>query len=557
MRHQKVSVLVHTLLCAGALWLTGCAGGAPQAVAPTAALAPESKVSSDVASSTAVPEPAVATAPAANEPLIARSAVDASAFLDLDPSSACTSEPWVLINVYETLTRFAPLGSKDSLEPGLATSWTVSDDGMTWTFKLREGVKFHDGADFDASAVKHAIERTKQIGQCAAYLFEPVSEIQTPDLHTVVFKLAYPAPLDAILASPFSAWIMSPSAADKDSAWFAAGNEVGTGPYRFVRYEPGQRLVVQRFDDYWGGWQSGQFDTVVFEMLDDNVAAEQMLRAGELDFANQFVLTPDQMAALDGYNGLRLDAVPSVASFMIFLNHRRSPTDDVRVRQALAYSFPYSSVLANTMLGKGTLAHGAVPVNVWGHDPEPSRYVEDLEKAASLLAQAGQSDGLELTLSYGPTEQTLAELWQANLAKIGVTLKLEPADFPVRWDAAKSAPEKSPEAFLFFWSPDVVDPYSYLFNMYHSEEQPLWNLGYYSDPAFDALVDQARRQTAVDQAAASAKYVDAQRMLADDAAAIYAVEPPELNIIAGDIQGFETNLAYSHLAYWYDLRREK
>ncbi len=90
-----------------------------------------------------------------------------------------------------------------------------------------------------------------------------------------------------------------------------------------------------------------------------------------------------------------------------------------------------------------------------------------------------------------------------------------------------------------------------------SEEQPLWNLGFYSDPAFDALIDQARRQSAVDQAAASAQYIDAQRMLADDAAAIYAVEVPELNIIAGDIQGFETNLAYSHLAYWYDLRREK
>ncbi len=160
--------------------------------------------------------------------------------------------------------------------------------------------------------------------------------------YTVVFKLAYPAPLDAILASPYSAWIMSPGAADKDAAWFAAGNEAGTGPYRFVRYEPGQRLVVQRFDDYWGGWQPGQFDTVVFEMLDDNVAAEQMLRAGELDFANQIILTPDQMAGLDGTDGLRLDAAPSVGSWMVFLNHRRSPTDDVRVRQALAYSFPYS-----------------------------------------------------------------------------------------------------------------------------------------------------------------------------------------------------------------------
>jgi peptide/nickel transport system substrate-binding protein len=209
------------------------------------------------------------------------------------------------------------------------------------------------------------------------------------------------------------------------------------------------------------------------------------------------------------------------------------------------------------MLGKGTLAHGAVPTSLWGHDPEPSRYVEDLDKAASLLEQAGHTNGLELTFSYDPTEQTMAELWQANLAKIGVTLKLDPADFPIRWDAAKSAPENAPQAFILVWSPDVVDPYSYLFNMFHSEEQPLWNLGFYNDPAFDTLVDQARRQSALDQTAASALYVNAQGMLADDAAAIYALDLPEFNVIANDIQGFVTNPAYSHLVIWYDVRREK
>jgi len=307
--------------------------------------------------------PAVEVTPAAGAN-VAYAAVEPAAFADFDPSSACTSELWVLVNVYETLTRYTPLGSKDALQPGLATSWTVTDEGMTWTFKLREGAKFHDGADFDASAVKRSIERTQDLGQCAAFLLEPISEIQTPDPYTVVFNRAYPAPLDSILASPYGAWIMSPDAADKNAAWFAAGNEAGTGPYRFARYEPGQRLVVQRFDDYWRGWQSDQFDAVVFEMVDDPVAAEQMLRAGELDFANQVILTPDQMASLDGQNGLRLDAAPSFGNWVIFLNHRRPPTDDLRVRQALAYSFPYESVIAHTMLGQGTLAHGAVPTSL-------------------------------------------------------------------------------------------------------------------------------------------------------------------------------------------------
>jgi len=110
---------------------------------------------------------------------------------------------------------------------------------------------------------------------------------------------------------------------------------------------------------------------------------------------------------------------------------------------------------------------------------------------------------------------------------------------------------------MMAWVPDVIDPYSYLFNMFHSEQEPLWNLGFYSDPAFDALIDQARRQTAIDQPAAAAQYLAAQRRLADDAAAVYVMDVPQLDIIAGDIQGFVANPAYAQLAIWYNLRRDR
>ena len=485
---------------------------------------------------------------------IAHVAAEATTFADFDPSSACTSELWPLINVYETLTKYALPGSAAPLAPGLATDWQVSEDGITWTFHLREGVKFHGGADFDATAVKFAVERTVGRGQCAAYLFDAVDAIETPDARTVVFHLTYPAPLDAILASPYGAWMMSPAVADKDAAWFAAGNGDGTGPYQFAQYAPGQRLVLSRFDDYWGGWEDGQFETLVFEALSEPVAAEQMLRAGELDFASQIILAPEQMAALDAEPGLRLDVAPGVGNWVIMFNHRRAPTDDVRVRQALAYSFPYAAVVANTLLGKGSLAHGAVPTSVWGH-AGVARYAEDLDKARALLAEAGHADGLEIAFSYDPTEATPAELWQANLAEIGVNLVLEPADFPVRWEAAKSAPDAAPNAFMLAWSPDVVDPYSYLFNLFHTETVPLWNMGFYSDPAFDALIDAARRQSATDQETAAIQYVAAQTLLDDDAAAIFALDVPDLAVIAEDITGFVSNPAYPHLAVWYDLRR--
>lgn len=209
------------------------------------------------------------------------------------------------------------------------------------------------------------------------------------------------------------------------------------------------------------------------------------------------------------------------------------------------------------MLGKGTLAHGVVPNSVWGHDPNPAPAIEDLDKAASLLQQAGYGDGLELAFSYDSFNHVMAELWRANLAKIGVTLRLEPADFGSRWEAAKSDPEKAPEVFSFNWTPDVIDPYSYLFNLFHTEKTPLWNLGFYSNPDFDALIDQARRQSAVDQTGAATSYIAAQRILNDETTAIYVLDLPDLNIIAADIQGFRANPAYSHMAYWYDLRRDR
>lgn len=487
---------------------------------------------------------------------IAHIAAEPTTFTDFDPSSACTSELWPLINVYETLTTYALPGSAAPLAPGLATAWEVSSDGMAWTFHLRQGVTFHSGAALDAAAVKAAIERTIGIGQCSAYLFDAVASIATPDASTVVFNLAYPAPLDAILASPYGAWITGPGVTERDAAWFAAGNDDGTGPYRFAQYDAGQRLVLTRFADYWGGWQVGQFDTLVFEVLDDTVAAEQMLRAGELDFATQVNLMPEQMAALDAEPGLRLDVAPGVGNWVLLLNHRRAPTTDRRVRQALAYSFPYAAVVANSLLGYGGRSPGAVPTSVWGHAAAPY-YAEDLDKARALLADAGFGEGLEIVFSYDPTEETLAELWQANLAQIGVNLVLEPADFLVRWEAAKSAPDSAPHAYMLGWVPDVVDPYSYLFNLFHTEQEPLWNMGFYSDPAFDALIDGARRQSATDQEAAAADYVAAQAILDGDGAAIYALDVPDLAIIAENIAGFASNPAYPHLAIWYDLRHSE
>ena len=155
-----------------------------------------------------------------------------------------------------------------------------------------------------------------------------------------------------------------------------------------------------------------------------------------------------------------------------------------------------------------------MPVIVAGHDPEPLPYTYDLEKAAALLAEAGLADGFEFSMGFDPEERTMAELWQAELAQIGVKLNLEQADFMTRWETAMvSDSPDAPAANTIFWGPDIVGPYTYLvpFNM---AVLPDWNFSRYDNPAYNALIDEANVLAVTDREAANAKFIEAQRMFA-------------------------------------------
>ena len=304
-------------------------------------------------------------------------------------------------NVYETLTRYNMPGVEPFIVPGLATEWTVSEDGMTWTFNLREGVKFHDGSrlQFRSSQVHGRAQH--DLNQCSAYIYSAVETIETPDPYTVVFHLSEPAPMDAILASVYNAWITSPSAKDKDAAWFNAGNDAGTGPYRMAQFEPGQRMVLERFDDYWRGWNGERIRQGRFRVG----RGHDYRRADAAGRPTGLRHQPGADAGTDGQPGCRrgprsqLQRRAMATGIFSWTNVVPLSTMYWCARR-LAYSFPYDSVLANTDLGKGTRAHGVVPVTVWGHDPEPLPYSFDLEKAKALLAEAGYADWVRVHVEF-------------------------------------------------------------------------------------------------------------------------------------------------------------
>ena len=184
-------------------------------------------------------------------------------FTTLDPSVSYSTELQYMANMYETLIRVNPPGSRELFSYVLATGFTVSEDGLEYTFTLRKGVKFHDGTSFTAEAVKFSIERTRKMGKGAAFIWGDLQEVQVIDDFTVKFVLKTQAPLPSIAASAYASYIMSPAVGDKGPEWFDQGNDAGTGPYTLKKYKSGESWILAKFEDYWGGWDGKHIENVL------------------------------------------------------------------------------------------------------------------------------------------------------------------------------------------------------------------------------------------------------------------------------------------------------
>ena len=531
-----------------ALVLTQCA--------PTAA--PEPTAVPAEAEPTAAPAPTEPPAVEEAEPNVFVYA-HGTTFPDIDPAISFSNDSVITSNCYETLTFYNPPGSAEVLSPKLATSWETNEDATEWTFYLRDDVVFHNGDPFNAEAVKGALENTLEIGAGAAYIWDPVEEIEVVDDYTVKFSLSYAAPLDLVASSGYGAWIYNPAVyAEKGTEWFNEGNCAGTGPYTIESRERGSRLIMTRFEDYWGGWSEGQFDKIVFEISEDNVALQQKIEAGIADFT--YGVPPDNLPALDANPDIVVYVNPSFQNLVGLLNTQKAPLDNKLVRQALAYSVPYSDFIEGVMGDRATQAYGPVPFGMWGWSSDLPQYSYDLDKAKELLAEAGLADGgfdLLYTFSTGDLdEQQLGELWKAELAKLGINLEVQGLNWEAQWDLAKSDPQAAQDVFVMYWWPDYVSPYSFLYSMFHSEDEILFNLGYYRNPEYDDMIDTANGLAGSDRETAEQMFIDAQKILIDDAACLSFYDVANTHLAGSDIKGYQDNPAYPHVVFVYDLTRE-
>lgn len=322
------------------------------------------------------------------QPSIAYYAYNSIPILDWDPAVMFSNGIIVLSNTYETLLRYDPLN--DKIIPVLAESYSKSDNGLIWTFKIRKGVKFHDGTYLNAEAVKYSIDRTMRINGGAAYIWSPVKEINVVVDYTVEFVLKHPAPLDLIASSGYAAYIYSPaSVTSDDSEWFRPGRECGTGPYMLQSQTRGDQVILTKFDDYWKGWDGQHFDKVVIKKVSETSSRRQMIVKGTADVT--FNLPYEDVEAIKDNPNIAIVLENSFVDAAIHLNTQKAPLDNKLVRQALSYAFPYDDAIEYVLGGYGIQSRGPVPVGMWGHGDNLPQYTHHSWPTAHLVLIQAQN----------------------------------------------------------------------------------------------------------------------------------------------------------------------
>ncbi len=535
---RQRGAFVATIAIAGAI-VAGACGEVKQATSPP----PATSGGGTTATTPAAPTDATFTYESLN-----------TIVTSFDPATAYSNEVIALNNIYEQLTRYD--STTKTVKPLLATRWTPSADGKTWTFTLRPGATFHTGKPVDAASVKASLERTIKLGGGAAYEWGAVDTIDTPDPATVVFHLKYPAPLDLISSSAYAAYIYDTTAAGAGdlAKWFETAKDAGSGPYTVASWSKGQEneLRLEAYPAYWGGWDGAHYKHVLFKYVQQPTTREQLLESGEATFADR--LSPELFTQAKSSATLQSSERSSFQNLIAFLNTASGPLKDPNIRRAVALAIDYPGIIA-ALKGSAVPASGFIPDGLLGY-ADGLAYTQDVAQAKSLVAASAQKNiTLTMTHANGDADQDLVStIMKSDLAQIGITLNVKPLEWQTQWDQAKSTnPKKRQDIFVMYWYPDYADPFSWFTNLFHSASPPYFNMSYLNDKAVDTTIDALQSQTATDKAAAETSYAGLQKTLLDAAVAIPLYVQTYQRAFAKTVSGYVDNPAYSNVVFIHEL----
>ncbi|HJF34116.1 MAG TPA: ABC transporter substrate-binding protein [Sporosarcina psychrophila] len=474
----------------------------------------------------------------------------------LDPSRVTEGESFkVTVNLYETLLNF---GAQDTtINAGLATEWEPSEDGLTYTFKLREGVKFHDGTDFNAEAVVKNFERWAN-GDAETFPYynsmfggfkgdegHVIDSVTADGENTVLIKLTRPqAPfLKNIAMSMFA--IASPTAFEKGDDEFER-NPVGTGPFKFVDWKPNDTITIEKFDDYWDEGLP-KLERVIFRSIPDNSTRLNELLSGAIELADG--INPSDGTTIEDNEELQLFERPSMNVGYLGLTVTRPPFDKKEVRQAINYAIDKQSIIDSFFEGRADVAKNPMPSSISGYNDDIEGYEYNPEKAKELLKSVGLEDGFEMELwampvprPYMPDGKKVAEVIQKNLADIGITAKIVSHEWATYLELAEKG---DADAFMLGWTGDNGDADNFLYVLLDEDNIGSNNYTYYkNDKLHDIFI---AAQTEVDEEKRNELYKEAQVIIHEDAPWVPLAHSTPLLGGAKNLSGFEPHPTGSDL----------
>lgn len=456
----------------------------------------------------------------------------------------------ILLNAYDGLYRY--VGNPPDLQPWLAEGHTVSDDGLTWTFTLRPGIKFHDGSEMTSEDIVYSFQRLMALGKGAASTFTPIMKADSViivDDRTVQFVLDIPyAPF--LAAMPLVAIVNKDlvQSNEKDGDWgtaWLASNDAGSGAYSMdmSSYRPQESLTMLRFESHFFGWADNPapIDIVHVNPVQETSTRVLALLNGEIDATDSY-LGADQVERIAQSDSAYVSQDESMRVMLVTLNNTKAPLDNVNFRKCLSYAMNYEGFVSGILKDFAIRNPGPNPRSLWGNPADMEGYTYDLDKAKEYcdLAKAeGAPVDREIELvsltSFDQTSQ-LAQLFQSDARKLGLNLKIVDVNFNNVLGMI-SSPETAPDMWIHWASTYFVDPENWIGQMYDSSLSGSWKQSsFYKNAEVDELLQSAR--TTIDQAKRAELYEEASRIVMDDAVDIWIYNTVQLRGLSNRLAGY-------------------
>ena len=452
-----------------------------------------------------------------------------------DPANAqSVSSAQVMNNIFSRLIDYK-FGTAE-LEGDLSKEWSVTDDGMVYTFVLKEGVQFHKGyGEMTAEDVKYTFDRLLSPDLVASEksFYKDIDHVETEGDYTVkIYMKNSNTSFPHILARASSS-ILSKKASEEFEGEIAQ-NPIGTGPFEFVKWTPQQETVVKAFDDYHKG--RAQLDRVIFIPIPDPSTLSSAFRSGNVDIIQ--VTDPNWYQQFKEDAKYKISQTPALNTRFIGFNVDIEPFDDIRVRKAMQYGFNKKSLLENVLPGISTPANGPFAPDTFGYEPDVTKYDYNPEKAKELLAEAGYPDGFQTTL-YVPNIDRFtipAQVYQSDMKKIGIDLNIQIMETSTFLDKAGRG-----ETPVFSLSRGHTPlPIRLAYSWFHPDNKNKGgNYGQYDNPEMTNLIDELRDSLKMDKI--DSLLGEIQKLAADEAVYLYIDYEDNIYAMQSHVNGFKSD----------------